>query len=224
MSFVVKESKNNQCKVEKSRPEVHYEYVGGKIGSRTLQKMIKNGYNDDPKVTDSIDGYVLDKELSGTRAQVYHHPETNHLVINHRGTKGLQDVMTDISLMFGNKSGKRFTHGKKITDDALRKYNTENVTVSGHSLSGEIARQASKNKTHDVVLVNPAVTPLDMFTKQQDNETIIRSKGDPISSLHQYNPFRNEAKTIDIDTRSLNPLTEHNSQILERLGDTTIGV
>lgn len=223
MSFVLKELKNNCLKIEKGGHDVECKFVGGKINNKTLQKMIKNGYNDDPKEIDGIDGYVLDKELSGTRAQVYYNPETKHLVVNHRGTKGLQDVMTDIGLMFGNKSNKRFTYGKKITDEALNKYKTDNVTVSGHSLSGEIARQASKNKNHDVIVINPAVTPHDMFNKQNNNETVIRSSGDIISNLHNFNPFRNEAKTIDIDTKSYNPLTEHNSKILERLGDTDIG-
>ena len=224
MSFVLKELKNNRLKVQKNISDVDCDYVGGKINSTVLHKMIKNGYEDNPKKTSNLNGYVMDKSLSGTRAQVYYHPETKHLVVNHRGTKGIHDVMTDINLMLGHKSGKRFEHGKKITDQALKKYNTDNVTISGHSLGAEVARQASKSDKHDVVVVNPAVAPLDMFNKQKDNEMIIRSKLDPISALHNFNPFRNEAKTIDIDAKSYNPLTEHSSDILERLGDVDVGV
>jgi hypothetical protein len=223
MSFQVKQLNNNRLKVEKVAPEVTFDYVGGKINNKTLHKMIKNGYEDKPKDTDSVDGYVLDKSLSGTRAQVYYHPETNHLVVNHRGTKGANDVMTDIGLMFGHKSGKRFEHGKKITDEALKKYNTDNVTISGHSLSGQIARDASNSNKHDVIVVNPAITPFDMF-KHKDNETVIRSRIDPTSALHNFNPYRNEARTIDIDAKSYNPLTEHSSSILERLGDVDVGI
>ena len=113
MSFTVKDLNNNCLKVEKVAPEVTFDYVGGKIKSTTLHKMIKNGYEDKPKHTDSVDGYVLDKSLSGSRAQVYYHPETKHLVVNHRGTKGSKDVMTDIGLMFGHKSGKRFVQVKR---------------------------------------------------------------------------------------------------------------
>lgn len=230
MSFVLKQLKNNRLKVEKcsdqqaSKPTIAYGCVGGKIKSGTLHKMISNGYTDNPKQTENVDGYVLDKSLSGTRAQVYYHPETKHLVVNHRGTKGVHDVMTDIGLMFGHKSGKRFQHGKKITDEALKKYDTDNVTVSGHSLGGPIAREASKNKKHDVVVVNPAVAPLDMFNRQKDNETIVRSTLDPISGLHNFNPFRNEARTIDIKAKTYNPLTEHSSSILEDLGNVDVGV
>jgi hypothetical protein len=88
--------------------------VGGKINTKTLKNMINNGYAKKPKSTSSIDGYKLDESLSGTRAQVYHNPDTNHLVINHRGTASLSDVMTDIGLMFNYKNGKRFKHGKKL--------------------------------------------------------------------------------------------------------------
>jgi len=225
MSFAIKELKNNRFKVERvnAQPEVECRYVGGKINSKTLHKMITNGYADNPKEVNDLDGYVLDKSLSGTRAQVYYNPETKHLVINHRGTKGVNDVMTDIGLMFGYKSGKRFEHGKNITDQALEKYKTDNVTISGHSLGAEVAREASKNKDHDVVVVNPAVAPLDMFHEQKDNEYIIRSTGDPISALHSWNPYANESRTIDIDAKSYNPLTEHSSDILEDLGSIEIG-
>lgn len=180
--------------------------------------------SDNPKESEDLDGYVVDKELSGKRAQVYYHPESKHLVVSHRGTSGIHDMATDIGLMFGHKSNKRFVHGKKITDEALKKYNTDNVTVTGHSLGSEIARQASKNKKHDVVVLNPAIAPLDMFKRQKDNETIIRSKLDPISALHTLNPYANEARTIDIDAKTYNPLTEHSTDTLKRLGDRNVGV
>lgn len=98
------------------------------------------------------------------------------------------------------------------------------MTVSGHSLGAEVAREASKNKKHDVVVVNPAVAPLDMFNRQKDNETVIRSTLDPISALHNFNPYRNEARTIDIDAKTYNPLTAHSSDVLQRLGDIDVGV
>lgn len=224
MSFALKQLKNNRLQVVKNAPEIECSHVGGKIKSGTLHKMIKNGYDEKPKESGDVDGYVLDKSLSGTRAQVYYNPETKHLVVNHRGTKGVHDVMTDVGLMFGNKSGKRFEHGKKITDQALKKYNTDNVTISGHSLGAEVARQASKSDKHDVVVVNPDVAPPDMFNRQKDNETVIRSSLDPISALHNLNPFRNKAKTIDIDAKTYNPLAEHSSNVLERLGDRDVGV
>ena len=91
-------------------------------------------------------------------------------------------------------------------------------------MGSEVARQASQNNNHDVVVVNPAVAPLDMFNRHKDNETVIRSTLDPISALHNFNPYRNKARTIDIDAKSYNPLKEHSSDILGRLGDVDVGI
>src|SRR5688572_20204870 len=110
MSFTIKELKGGRIKVEKSKEveeqpvECHYAVTGGKIKISTLKSMIINGYIKKPQGMDNINSYVLDKSLSGTRAQVYHHPETNHLVVNHRGTQGIHDVITDMRLMLGDKS------------------------------------------------------------------------------------------------------------------------
>lgn len=82
MSFVLKQLNKNRLKVEKSLPQVECSFVGGKINNRTLHKMIQNGYEDNPKGKDTIDGYQLDKSLSGTRAQVYYNPDTKHLNVD----------------------------------------------------------------------------------------------------------------------------------------------
>lgn len=227
MSFEVKQLRNNRIKIQKveSTPQtIEYQVTGGKINNITLQSMISNGYKKNPKSNKDIDGYVQDKELSGTRAQVYYHPEKDHLVVNHRGTKGMQDVMTDIGLMFNNKSGKRFQHGKKITDAALKKYDTDNVTISGHSLGSQVAKESNQQHGKESIVVNPAVTPYDLLNRQKDSETVIRSKLDPISYLHTFSPFANKARTIDIEAKSYNPLKEHSSDILLDLGDTDVGV
>lgn len=228
MSFVMTTLKNNRIKIEHVKhPEdntIEFKCVGGKINAKTLHSLIKNGYNDKPKDVDNIDGYVLDKSLSGTRAQVYHNPKTNHLVVNHRGTKGLHDVMTDIGLMFGHKNNKRFQHGKKVTDQALRKYDTNNVSVVGHSLGSQVAKESNKGHGKEIISVNGAVTPYDLLTKQKNNETHIRSNMDVVSAFHTLNPFSSKSRTIDIKAKSYSPLVEHSSDILDRLGDVDVGV
>lgn len=225
MSFVLKQLKNNRLKIEKGSedPFIEYECVGGKINNHTLKHMINNGYEDQPTKIDNIDGYVIDRDLSGKRAQVYYNPTTGHLVVNHRGTKGLQDVMTDIGLMVGHKSGKRFEHGKKITDQALNKYNTDNVTISGHSLGAKIAKESNRTHGKEMVAVNPAVVLDDIMEQQGKSDYVVRSSLDPISGLHAFNPYANEARTIDIPFQSYNPFTEHNADVLDRLGDVDIG-
>ncbi|RYY44687.1 MAG: hypothetical protein EOO06_17725 [Chitinophagaceae bacterium] len=200
---------------------VNFGLIGGKINAQTLHHMIKNGYADNPQDTHNIDGYVIDKQLSGQRAQVYYHPDTKHLVINHRGTKGNQDVMTDIKMMLGYKNNKRFAHGKEITDKAIKKYDTDNITLSAHSLGSQIAQYANeKHKVHQVSL-NPAILPSDLLRKQRSNEVIVRSELDPISALHTSRPFKSKKNTVDIKPAGLDLLNEHSSDILKRIDGET---
>jgi hypothetical protein len=203
---------------------IHYFVIGGKINSGVLKNVIKNGYAKNPKDNKNINGYILDNELSGKRAQVYHNPKTNHTLVNHRGTQGIHDLYTDVKLMFGYKNNNRFKHGKKITDDALKKYSDSNVSVIGHSLGSEIAREANKEHNKESILLNPAITPSDMFKKQKNNEIIIKSKIDPISVLHNFNPNKSDKNTIEIKNKTYNPLKEHSSNILNRLNDVELGM
>ena len=177
---------------------------GGKIKVNTLHKMLNNSYAKKPKQNDDMDGYVIDKQLSGTRAQVYHHPTSNHLVVAHRGTSGAHDVVTDIKMMLGMKNNKRFKHAKQVTDDALKKYDTDNVSIIGHSLGSQLARESNINN-HEMININPAILPND-FYKKKHNEVIIKSKYDPISALHDLKPSKN---TIVVDNKSYNPLKQH---------------
>jgi hypothetical protein len=219
MTFVMKQLKNGSIKIEKAEPnevKCEYAYTGGKIKVNTLHKMIKNGYQKNPKNTDNIDGYNLDKELSGKRVQTYYNPENDHLVINHRGTSGLQDVITDMRLMMNDKSSRRFQHSKKNTDEALKKYDTQNVTHLGHSLGAKLANESNRER-HEEIAINPAVIPDDLLQKQKSNEVVIRSSLDPISALHSLRPFKSNSRTINIKPESLNLLKEHNSDILTRL-------
>jgi hypothetical protein len=66
--------------LQKKINEIKYKTFGGAIDSDTLQKMISNGYQDDPKKVNSIDNYKIDKSLSGQRVQVYHNKDTDHLL------------------------------------------------------------------------------------------------------------------------------------------------
>lgn len=192
-----------------------YEHIifGGKIGLKmnTMHKMLDNSYGK----ADDVNGYILDKSLSGKRSQVYHNSETNHLVVTHRGTKGIHDVKTDIKMMFGFKNGKRFKHGKKITDQAINKYKTDNTTIIGHSLGHSIAKEANKGHDKEMITLNGAVTPLDMFDKQKSNEHIIRSKYDPISALHTLNFYKKKQNTYTLDNNIINPLKSHSTDVLE---------
>jgi len=195
-----------------------HEIYGGAMGLKmnTLHKMLDGSYSKKP--TD-VNGYVLDKSLSGQRAQVYHHPETNHLVVSHRGTSGIQDIGTDIKMMLGFKKNKRFKHGKAVTDQAINKYGKENVSIIGHSLGHSIAKESNKKHKAELITLNGAVTPHDMFDKQKSNEHIIRSKYDPISALHTLNPYKKKSNTYTLDNKLINPLASHSTDVLDGVDD-----
>jgi hypothetical protein len=60
-------------------------------------------------------------QLSGERVQVYHNKENNKTIVSHRGTKDLNDVITDVKLaLFPNsyKNSKRYQHSKTIQEEA----------------------------------------------------------------------------------------------------------
>ena len=173
--------------------------------------MLDNSYEGASDVND----YVLDKSLSGKRAQVYHNPKTNHLVVTHRGTSGIHDINTDLKLMLGMKKNKRFDHGKKITDQAIAKYNTDNTSIIGHSLGHAIAKESNKKHGKEMITLNGAVVPSNMFDKQKDNEHIIRSKYDPISALHTLNPYKNKSNIHTINNGYINPLKAHSTDVIK---------
>ncbi len=183
--------------------------LGGKIKIKTLKKVVSNGYKKNKE--EELDGYKLDNQLSGSRVQVYHNIADNKTIINHRGTSGINDLITDFKMMLGNSNNKRFNHGKQITDKAIDKYADSDIILTGHSLGAKIAKESNKlNK--NTILLNPVVLPGDKF---DGNDTIVKSKLDPVSFL--YNPKSQKSKTIEIKAKTINPINEHKSQILNRL-------
>ena len=80
--------------LDKRNKKIHYKTIGGKINVTDLYSFMKNGYS--KKKDDNINGYKLDNELSGNRVQVYYNPTTNHTIVNHRGTQGINDYITDL--------------------------------------------------------------------------------------------------------------------------------
>jgi len=191
----------------------HLHHLEGKgLSISTLKNVIKNGYA--KKKDDNIDGYKLDDSLSGNRVTVLHNPDTNHTIVNHKGTASLNDWWTDLKLgLFNDKSGARFQHSKKIQKEAEDKYKDSKFTVTGHSLGSKLAQEANTNN-HEFIGVNGAYTPYDLFNKKKDNETHIRSSLDPVSYFDPKND-------ITIKSKTYNPLTEHSSDILSRLDPNT---
>jgi hypothetical protein len=187
-----------------------------------LKDVIKNSYKDKSKQKQIIGDYIRDDSLSGNRTQVYFNPKNNKSIVSHTGTNSLTDWLTDLQYANGNlEQTKRFKHAKRIQDEAEKKYGKENITTTGHSLGGAIARNTGKNTSH-VYTVNSPTLPKEAVASwiwgDNKNQTDIRSKGDLVSI---FAPFK-RGEVIQIDSKSYNPLAEHKSDILDRLDEQII--
>ena len=74
----------------------------------------------------------------------------------------------------------------------------------GHSQGGVLARELGRN-TKNIIQVNPSY----LFERKGDKEIIVKSSGDIVSSLANAD--------IVIPKQSMNPITEHRLDILDRL-------
>lgn len=187
---------------------------GGAMKVGDVKTLLKSSYS---KKSGDIDGFTLDKELSGKRVQVYTDADGKAYVV-HRGTKGLPDVLTDIKMALGQtKSQKRFKHAKKIQQLAEQKYGAENVTTLGHSLGARIAEDVGKN-SKEIITFNKPTLPMDLITKKKlpKSQFDIRTMLDPVSFLQ---PFQKGSADLIIPSRTLNPFAEHSTDALGRLED-----
>ena len=160
--------------------EIQYSVIGGKLKVSQIKHFLHSSYGKKNDLQNH-DGYLVDKDLSGSRFQAYYHPEKEHLVTVHRGTSGIQDMITDLRYALNNKSNKRFQHAKNQQQKAEQKYtNSKTVSVLGHSLGAELASHANNhNKKNEVITLNGAVNLQDSLKKQPENhykyKNIIRS-------------------------------------------------
>jgi len=190
---------------------------GGKLSSQDLQHFLKASY--DKKHSDYKD-FVLDKGLSGQRVQVYHNPKTGQTIVVHRGTKGLNDWVTDSRYALGDTSSTRFQHSAKIQKQAEKKYGAENVTSIGHSLGSQLSEKSSNKKTKEIITLNKPVNPNDLVLYSvPSNQTDIRTTRDPVSFLR---PLERGKKAIVLPSQSLNPFTEHSTDVLNQIQSPTM--
>jgi hypothetical protein len=182
-----------------------------------VKNLLKNSY-DMKKNPNDFQNYKVDQSLSGKRVQVYHDDDTNKTVVAHRGTKGSQDMITD--LLFGSVGYRtnRFKHGKKIQKEAEKKYADSDITTLGHSLGAAIAKESAKDR---VIAVNRPVGISEVFSGKKDNIIDVRTKYDPISMFE--NISQKNGKEINLKSKNgLNLLEEHSHRNLNNIDDNVI--
>lgn len=151
-----------------------------------IKKALKQSYEPE-KHSGRIEGWMIDRHLSGKRAQVYADPTKKKVLIVHRGSQGSNDwLQTDPKLAVGQLgSTKRGKYGVDITKKAVAKYGDDaHITVAGHSLGGSIAHLAGQKVkgVDEVVSVNPGHS---LIGKRRvlPNEVEYRHRFDPISNI-----------------------------------------
>ena len=125
-------------------------------------------------------GWNVDDELSDHHSTVYHNPTTKHSVVAFRGTADKQDLKTDALLFLGlGGKSKRYKESNELAEKVIAKYGKSNVSLTGHSLSGDIASNVSRNKDLDAYTFNKGRKLLP--SKNAPREKSVRVIGDPLS-------------------------------------------
>ncbi len=166
---------------------------------------------------ENINGYVLDKNLSTSEAKVFVNKDKNKVVISNRGTNPtLNDWTNNLALLLGQyKNTKRFQNAREIQVKAKDKYPSFEFLNVGHSQSSRITKLLNdEGLTDKIVNINPASLPSD---KKKENETTIRSSDDIVSTFDKF-----KKGDILIDSKTGNPLLEHKTDIVSRLGDKIV--
>ena len=171
-----------------------------------LQNILAKSYD---KKTSDYGDYKVDKSLSGQRAQVYTNDATGKVIVAHRGTAGMHDMITDVRFGLGNTNNKRFDHAQKIQNQAEAKYGKDKVITVGHSLGGLITNKVSDGK--QITYNKPTI-----FNSSNKNELAIKTSNDPFS----LNNNRENGRKIVIDNGfSLNPFSNHSTDNMSKLNN-----
>jgi hypothetical protein len=196
-----------------SQARSSYNKVGGSLTAQETKDLLNSSYN---KKNKDYGDYKIDKSLSGKRTKVYYNEKENKPVVVHRGTASIQDVGTDLSLMFGHR-GNRFKHARSVQKKAEKKYGTDQMVTLGHSLGGIVAEEVGGN-SKNIITLNKAVTPWELNRKNGKNQTDIKTSNDPVSILNKFS--KNKASVIK--SEGWNPLAEHTVDVLDRVNPTKI--
>ena len=191
---------------------------GRGITASILKDFLNNSYSRNQ--AQQLHGFKRDDALSGQRVQVYNNPTTNQTYLIHRGTSGLQDVITDLKLTFFPKlymQSTRYNHAKDIQEKAESKYGKENITTLGHSLGAKLSSDLGGN-SKEIITYNKPILPYEILNQTRKNETSVRTRLDPVSILGAVNP-----NIKQISTKTINPITAHNIEQLDNLKGEIIG-
>jgi hypothetical protein len=217
-----KEPQNIELAIEEKKD---MEGVG--LKPNEIKSLLDASYQDKP--SSKIGDWELDDKLSTPTAVVYYNPITDEAVVAHRGTQGVTDWGNNIAYALGAyELTPRYREGKKVQDEAERKYGKKNISTLGHSQGAVLARKLGAD-TKEIINVNPAYTgeiPAKNEYNIRSSNDVVSSAFAPVSSARKILfPKYSKKRDIKIKAETMNPLTEHSYDILDRLDQNkSIGV
>lgn len=135
-------------------------------------------------------GYRLDPELTNREQLVAYNPFSKKLLFVSNGTdpRNTVDLAEDLLIGLGSspKYRKRINEQKNALLKAKEKYNVDRATIVGHSLGANTTHYIG-SENDKIIGYNPAL----INQKVRKNETLLKTKYDPVSAL------ANNARVID---------------------------
>lgn len=182
---------------------------------RNLKNFVEAGYKKKASAK-KIDNYVLDEDLSTKRDKVYYDPNTGKAVHTIAGTDSLKDWANNVLIPLElHQYSNRHKNAEKIHKKANEKYGKSNVDLITHSQSGHIAENlANKNLVGgENTTLNPAI-----IGSHNKSVKVVKSILDPVSALTETT--KNDIKIIP---KTLNPIDEHSTNILDKAKKNIFG-
>jgi len=135
-------------------------------------------------------GYSLDPSLSNEETKVFHNPHTKEVTVAYRGTalnkpSRWKDVRSDLAILTGTeRHDKRFKEANRHFKGVTDKYGDYNISTTGHSLGGQIAKHVNdshKGKVKKNVVFSRGTGLFEPFRKKQENTVDVSNQHDLIS-------------------------------------------
>jgi hypothetical protein len=195
------------------------------ITASLLQAVLKDTYKKNKDI-DAPAGYTLDRSLSTNQAKVFKSDNSNDVIVAHRGSANKNDWYDNYQYArYGTiKKTDTYKAAKRVQNQAIRKYGADNITSVGHSRAGLYVQELNdrpETKVKSAITYNKAAGPSDIFRKNPDNQTDIRTDKDIVSLLSPLQ--RREKDSITIHHDGFNPISAHTPDDLSKLGDDLVG-
>jgi triacylglycerol esterase/lipase EstA (alpha/beta hydrolase family) len=158
--------------------------------------------------------------LSSGNHQVYYNDKNKKLLFNVAGTHNAADWLTEGYLAAGKlRQTARYKEADKMLKIARDRYKPSNVSVTGHSVGGSIARYIS-GKNDKVLTLDKGAT---IGQKVRNNENALRTSGDLVSLLNANSKHMTTLKNPNYST-GIMPIDILNSHSVDNIKNKKIFV